>query len=87
MEIRNKTGFFLGSLAGRLLALFGKSPPPPGAREFRRMDFKTSTQLLGIRFSERIRRVFRFKWIKACKKTGTESCCHSEQGEESHQQE
>jgi hypothetical protein len=87
MVIHNKTGSLLGSLAGRLLALFGKSPARTSARDLRRMDFRTSTQRLGIRFTEGIRRVFRFKWIKAYKKTDTHSGCRSEQREEPHQPE
>lgn len=27
-------------------------------------EFKTSTQRLGVRFTDRIRGVFRFKWVK-----------------------
>jgi hypothetical protein len=28
------------------------------------MEFKTSTQHLGVRFTEKIRQVFRFRWIR-----------------------
>ena len=32
--------------------------------DLRQMEFKTSTQQMGIRFTEPIRRVFRHKWLK-----------------------
>ncbi len=55
---------FFGLLAGVLLSLFGKSPPEPTAADLQRVEFKTSTQRLGIRFTEKIREVFRFKWLR-----------------------
>jgi hypothetical protein len=61
---RSKLSSFLGFLAGGLLSLFGKSPAKPTTEDFRRMEFRTSTQRLGIRFTEKIRNVFRFKWIR-----------------------
>jgi len=64
MSVRTKKKSFLGLIAGRLLWLFGKSLPEPKADDLNRMEFKTSTQRLGVRFSERIRSVFRFRWIK-----------------------
>ena len=54
----------LGLLAGGLLSIFGKSTAKPTAEDFEKAEFKTSTQRLGISFNERIRRVFRFKWLK-----------------------
>jgi hypothetical protein len=64
-----KINSFLGLLAGWLLSLFGKSPPKPVADDLRRADFKTGTQRLGVRFSEKIRDVFRFRWLKIADKT------------------
>jgi hypothetical protein len=55
---------FFGFLAAGLAALFGKSPAKPTAEDLSRMEFKTSTQRLGVRFTEKIRDVFRFRWIK-----------------------
>ncbi|MHC4633712.1 MAG: hypothetical protein ACYSYU_00635 [Planctomycetota bacterium] len=55
---------FLGWLTGRLLLLFGKSPAKPTSEDLARAEFKTSTQQLGGRFTERIRDVFRFKWLR-----------------------
>ena len=64
MSVRTKINSFVGLLAGGLLSVFGKSPAKPTADDLRRMEFKTSTQRLGIRFTERIRRIFRFRWLK-----------------------
>ena len=60
----NEKRTLLGLLAGGLLSIFGKSPAKPTAEDFKKAEFKTSTQRLGISFNERIRRVFRFKWLK-----------------------
>ena len=64
MSVRTKINSFLGLLAGGLLSTFGKSPAKPTTDDLRQMDFKTSTQHLGVRFTERIRKVFRFRWIR-----------------------
>jgi len=64
MRRRTKTSSFLGFFAAGLSSLFGKSPAKPTVDDLRRADFGTSTQRLGIRFSEKIRDVFRFKWLK-----------------------
>jgi hypothetical protein len=64
MSFRVKMNSFLGLLVAGLLSLFGKSPAKPGIDDLKRADFKTSTQHMGIRFSEKIRNVFRFKWLK-----------------------
>ena len=64
MRFRTRANSFLGFLAGGLLSLFGKSSTKPRPEDLQRADFGTSTQRLGIRFSEKIRDVFRFKWLK-----------------------
>ena len=60
---------FFGLLAGGLLSIFGRSPARPGPDDLRRADFTTSTQRLGISFGEKIRDVFRFKWLKVSRRT------------------
>ncbi len=52
MSVRTKIGSALGFFAGRLLSIFGKSPPKPTTADLQRAEFKTSTQRLGIRFSD-----------------------------------
>ena len=62
--VRAKTNSFLGLLAGRMLSIFGKSRIKPTQENFRQMEFKTSTQRIGISFTEKIRQVFKFRWMK-----------------------
>ena len=64
MRVRSKINSFVGLLAGQLLSVFGKSPAKPTTDDLNQMEFKTSTQRLGIRFTERIREVFRFRWLR-----------------------
>jgi len=80
MRFYAKINSFLGLVAGWLLSLFGKSLPKPEAEDLKRADFKTSTQNLGIRFSEKIRDVFRFRWLKVI---DTNQNSYSERKEES----
>jgi len=80
MRFCTKINSFLGFIAGWLLSLFGKSPRKPVAEDLKRADFKTNTQHLGIRFSEKIRDIFRFRWLKVADKSND---CHSERKEES----
>lgn len=52
---------FLGTIAG----LFIGAKKPAADAESDKMDhFKSSTQRIGVRFSEKIRSVFRKRWIK-----------------------
>jgi len=65
-DIRQK-GSRLGFLTGILLAIFGgKSEKAADAsvENLRRSEFKTSTQALGIRFTGKIRGVFRHRWLR-----------------------
>ncbi|MBN2455846.1 MAG: hypothetical protein JXB29_04810 [Sedimentisphaerales bacterium] len=64
MSFRKKLNTFFGLIAGLLLAVFGKSPAKPTGKDFRDADFRTSTQHLGLRFTERIRNIFRLRWIR-----------------------
>jgi hypothetical protein len=84
MRFCTKINSFLGLLAAGLLSLFSKSPSKPATDDLKRVDFKTSTQVLGVRFSEKIRDVFRFKWIKRTDKTDASDGDHPGRGEESH---
>ncbi len=64
MPVSFKTNSFIGSFAGRILSVFGRTQTKPTAEDLRRMEFKASTQHLGVRFTERVRDVFRFRWIR-----------------------
>lgn len=63
-EPRTKIASVIGFLAGGLLSVFGKSPAKTTTDDLKQMNFKTSTQRLGVRFTEKIRQVFRFRWIR-----------------------
>jgi len=64
MSVRGRIGRFIGGIAGVVLSVFGKGPGKATAEDLRRAEFKTSTQGMGVRFGQRIRDVFRFKWIR-----------------------
>jgi hypothetical protein len=64
MSLGTKINSVLSLLAGLLLPIFGKSAAKPTTVDLQRSEFKTSTQRLGIRFTERIRDVFRLKWLR-----------------------
>jgi len=64
MAFRQKTNIVLGYIAGMLAAVFGAKTAKPTTEDLRRTEFSTSTQWLGVRFTERIRDVFRFKWLR-----------------------
>lgn len=51
-------------MAGIISAVFGSRAGKPTTQDLKNADFSTSTQGLGVRFSDRIRDIFRFKWIK-----------------------
>lgn len=57
-------GAALGWLAGVIALLRGRRPSKLTAQDLKRAEFRTSTQRLGIRFTEKIRDVFRFRWLK-----------------------
>jgi hypothetical protein len=83
MRFCGKTNSFFGLLAGGLLSLFGRTPSKAGLDDLKRADFTTSTQRLGIRFSEKIRDVFRFRWLKVSRRTSRDAHDHAEQSNES----
>ncbi|MGA2093537.1 MAG: hypothetical protein ABSH16_09045 [Sedimentisphaerales bacterium] len=64
MTERRKINAFFGFLAGIISAVFGSRTAKPTAKDLKDVDFSTSTQRLGVRLTDRIRDVFRFKWIK-----------------------
>jgi hypothetical protein len=83
MRFSTRISSFLGFVAGAMLSLFGKSPAGPGADDLKRADFPASTQRLGIRFTERIRDAFRFKWIRPTRRTRTPDDTRTEESERS----
>jgi len=64
MAVRTKISALLSSTTAVLFSVFSRRKPKPTAEDYRRIDFKTSTQRMGVRFTNRIRDVFRFKWLR-----------------------
>ena len=54
----------LDPIAAMALSIFARSLPKPTTADLQKAEFKTSTQRLGLRFTEKIRNSFRFRWIK-----------------------
>lgn len=59
-----KRNSFFGLLTAGLFSIFGRRRTKVTTEDLQKAEFKTGTQRLGVRFSERIRDVFRFKWLK-----------------------
>ena len=55
---------WLGLAAGLLARLFPTRLPEIDREDLQRNDFSTSTQRMGVRFTERIRKAFRLRWIR-----------------------
>lgn len=66
-KIRNpksKRAVWLGLAGGLLSQLLGRRLPPVTGGDLKRHDYPTSTQRMGVRFTERIRDTFRFRWLR-----------------------
>ena len=83
MRFCTRISSLLGFVAAAILSLFGKSPAGPAVDDLKRADFPTSTQRLGIRFTEKIRDAFRCKWLRVTGKTHIQDDARMEQSEES----
>ncbi len=55
---------FLGAIAGLFMSIFGRRRLPVTGEDQARAEFPTSTQKMGVRFTKKIRDVFRFRWIR-----------------------
>jgi hypothetical protein len=64
MSVRKKTNVIVSTIFSVLWDVFCRAKPRPVKEDLRRWDWRTSTQRMGVRFTETIRRVFRIKWIK-----------------------
>jgi hypothetical protein len=53
-----------GMAAGIILAIFGKKNTKPTGEELAKADYKISTGRMGVSFTEKLRKVLRFKWLK-----------------------
>ncbi|MHC4836005.1 MAG: hypothetical protein ACYTCN_08755, partial [Planctomycetota bacterium] len=54
----------LGSGADLILGIFTRKPRPQSAAELYKQDFHPNTQKMGLRFTERLRKVFRLRWLR-----------------------
>ena len=61
-ELKKKKRLGLG--AGLLLSVFGRKPRSHSAAELYKQDFHPNTQKMGLRFTERLRKVFRSQWLR-----------------------
>jgi len=61
---RSKRALRLGFAGGVLSHLLARRLPRVTTDDLRRHDYPTSTQRMGVRFTERIRDTFRFRWLK-----------------------
>ena len=61
----DKTPGRLGRFAGIILTVFGGARREKQAqRDMKRLEFGASTQRIGVRFSEKIRNIYRHLWLK-----------------------
>jgi hypothetical protein len=63
MAIRNKFGASLGFIAAQCMRLFGGPPAQCGETQ-KKLNFSTSTQRMGLRFTDKLRDRFRSIWLK-----------------------
>jgi len=54
----------LGFGAGLILNAFGRKPKSDSTAELYKDDFHPNTQKMGLRFSDRMRKVFRLRWLR-----------------------
>jgi len=55
---------WLGFAAGLIARRFRTRRPEVTGEDLRKNDYSTSTQRMGVRFTERIRNAFRLRWIR-----------------------
>jgi hypothetical protein len=54
----------LGLGAGVLMGLFARKQQHLTPKELHKEDFHPNTQKMGLRFTERMRNVFRLRWLR-----------------------
>jgi hypothetical protein len=64
MVNRGKINTFFGFLAGLIASVFAKNASRTKSADLAKTEFKISTQKLGLTFTEKIRRIYRLKWLK-----------------------
>ena len=61
---KSRKAVWLGCAVGVLSRLFHRRLPEPTPDDLRAHDYRTSTQRMGVRFTERIRDTFRYRWLR-----------------------
>lgn len=64
VKARPQRGWWLGYLAAMVSRLSRRRRLPVRLADLKRHDFTLSTQRLGLRFTERIRAIFRYRWLR-----------------------
>ena len=64
MARQKKINKFAGFWVAVLLRFFSKKKRPITEQDLKKTEFKTDSQAIGVNFNDKIRRVFRFKWLK-----------------------
>ena len=64
MYPKSKKSSILGAIAAKLAAVFGRKKIKSSTKDLSHLDFKSSSQKIGIAFTGRIRDIFRFKWVR-----------------------
>ncbi len=64
VQVARAKALWLGLAAGLLARLFRARLPEVTSEDLQRNDYSTSTQRMGVRFTERIRNAFRLRWIR-----------------------
>ena len=64
MILRNKKSSRLGLLAGLAIFFSGRGKKKTAVQDMQKLEFKTNTRRIGIRFTDKIRDIFRHKWLK-----------------------
>ena len=64
MTVEPEKKMFTAMAAGMMLSIFGKKNTKPSNEELAKADYKISTGRMGVSFGEKVRNVFRFKWLK-----------------------
>jgi hypothetical protein len=63
-KIKNQNSGRRLFLFGLITSIYSLFRPKATSNDLKRMEFSTSTQKLGISFTEKIRNVFRYKWMR-----------------------
>ena len=61
---RGRASRLFRAVSGLFVSVFCRSKIEPSVEDFRKVEFKTSTQRFGMRFTEKMRDVLRLKWLR-----------------------